>query len=136
MNIILALWRFFKERGVFLIVVLFVISALRSSFNLSHQDDALNEARKRLAEEQAEQRRLEEVKKDINSSEFIEREARDKLGLVKEGEVVVVLPPEDVLRRFAPATTEDELLGEDSLPVWRRWIKTFLPDLEKSLPKA
>lgn len=136
MQIIRKTVSFLKKRGVFLIVILVTASAIRTSLQISRHEDDVAAVGKKLAQEQAERARLEEIKNGLNSPEFIEKEARDKLGLAKPGEVVVVLPPEDVLRRLAPINSEEEeSVGEAGWPVWRQWVRLFLPDLEKSLPK-
>ena len=69
----------------------------------------------------------EELQKKITqtqSDEFIEKQIRDKLGLVKQGEIVVVLPDEEVLKGLAPKLNYEE----DSLPdpTWMKWLKLFL----------
>ena len=62
---------------------------------------------------------LEEVKKQ----DFIETQARNKLGLAKEGEVIVIIPDEKI----------DLLLGlnkkkeEVRLPNYLGWLKLFWP---------
>ncbi len=61
---------------------------------------------------------------ESQSLEFIEKEVRDKLGLVREGETVVVLPDEDTLRKLAPQIHEDSSILPD--PNWKRWLKLFL----------
>ena len=61
---------------------------------------------------QAEKAKVEKMKEDnaaltaqiaqIQSPEFIEGQIRNKLGLVKPGEAIVVLPDADTLRKLAP----------------------------------
>lgn len=53
------------------------------------------------------------------SQEFAEAEIRNKLGLVKEGEAVVVLPKQDDER----LTTNDESKIEE--PNWQKWWNLF-----------
>ena len=56
--------------------------------------------------------------------EFIDKEIRNKLGLVKTGETIVVLPNEEVLRSLAPKLeTEQEALPD---PNWKKWVNLFL----------
>lgn len=63
--------------------------------------------------------RLREVKDDV----YIEKQIRDKLGYAKEGEIVVILPDEEILRKLAPP----ELIEEETLPdpIWKKWMKVF-----------
>lgn len=60
------------------------------------------------------QRQLEETHTDV----YVERIARDKLGLVKPGETVVIVP--DVLSADSTGVTP-----EDSRANWRKWWETF-----------
>jgi cell division protein FtsB len=75
------------------------------------------ERMKRESEDLA--RQLEEVEKP----EYIEAQIRNKLGFSKEGEIVVILPPDDVLRSLVPKP----LVIEDKRrePNWRRWFELF-----------
>ena len=69
----------------------------------------------------------EQLKQKIEmsaSEEFIERQAREKLGLVKEGETVIVLPEEEALRQLSPKFIEEEHNLPD--PNWKKWLKLFL----------
>lgn len=126
----------FARRHVVVIVILFVVASMvNTTLRILKRGDAVEEAKAKLAQVEAEKKRLAEELSRVNSAEFIEEQARDKLGLAKEGETVVVLPPDEVLRSLAPATEEDELFLE-ILPIWRRWVKLFLPELEKTLPRG
>ncbi|MFZ5366071.1 MAG: FtsB family cell division protein [Patescibacteria group bacterium] len=65
----------------------------------------------------------EELKKQleyVKSQEFVEKQAREKLGLAREGEVVVILP-ENVGELVKPK----EEKKEEELPNWKRWLKLF-----------
>lgn len=56
--------------------------------------------------------------------EFQEKQARDKLGLVREGEAIVVLPDVETLKKFAPKT--EEQVDELPDPNWKKWLKLFI----------
>lgn len=76
---------------------------------------------------------LEELKKDnealqkevqkTQTEEFIEKQLRDKLGMAREGEIVVVLPDAETVKKFAPLLEKDEDLPPD--PNWKKWLKLF-----------
>lgn len=107
-----------------LIVSLVLILAIgRSTLRLLGRGDAIKEAEKRVEELREEQAKLLQMKERVETKEFIEEQAREKLGLAKEGEVVVVLPSEEVLRKFAPEIEEEEFA--EKLPIWRRWKRMF-----------
>lgn len=58
------------------------------------------------------------------SAEYLEREARDKLGFVKSGERVVILPHEDTV---APQGDVGEPPKKtDRTPNWKKWRKFLL----------
>lgn len=61
--------------------------------------------------------------RETQSEEFIEKQIRDKLGLVKEGEIVVVLPDEETVRSFAPKIENEEDILPD--PNWKKWLNLF-----------
>ena len=62
---------------------------------------------------------LLEIKKLTESSEFVEREARDKLGMVREGEILVVLPQTE--ESSNPQATN---LPDDSTN-WQKWMRLY-----------
>ncbi len=70
-------------------------------------------------------RENEELKKQMDleaSKEFIEKEIRNKLDYSKEGETVLILPPDEELRKYAPNEAFDE---EAEIPNWKKWAWIF-----------
>ena len=59
---------------------------------------------------------LKKILKSVQSPEFIEKQAREKLNMGKRGEVVVVLPKTENQR---PKIENEEL------PNWQKWYKLF-----------
>lgn len=112
------------KKVISVLFLLATLSIVRSIYGLLGKDDAIDEARARVEELKTEQAELIELQKEVNSPEFVEREARDRLGLAKEGEVVVILPSEDVLKDLALPLAELEEYPEED-PIWRRWVKMF-----------
>lgn len=68
--------------------------------------------------------RLVEVGKQI----YIEKVARDTLGLAYEKEVIYVLPSEEELIRLSPRIIENQKLQKIELqkPHWQEWAELFL----------
>ncbi len=105
--------------------------ALFLSFSLVRNVVSFSKANQRLSGEEAKITQLEKEiielesqVKSVGKNEFIEKQARDKLGLAKEGEIVVVLPEDEVLASLAPKIPRaDEFLPE---PNWKKWLKLFL----------
>lgn len=58
------------------------------------------------------------------TADFLEKEVRNKLGLAKEGEAIVVLPDPEILKKLAPKITTEAATLPD--PNWRRWLKLFI----------
>ncbi|MBU0569705.1 septum formation initiator family protein, partial [Patescibacteria group bacterium] len=110
---------------------LLVFFVLILSFSLARNIMRINKAKTRIQEAQERVDKLEEEKAKlgvklevVEGDEFIEKQMRDKLGLAKEGEVVVILPDDEILRKLAPNyKEEEETLPE---PNWRRWARLFL----------
>ncbi|MFZ5932698.1 MAG: FtsB family cell division protein [Patescibacteria group bacterium] len=103
--------------------LVFLISLVR---NISR----VLEARKRIGRAESRVEKLkeenEEIKRklaEVKGEEFIEKQLRDRLGLAKEGEIVVVLPDEEILRKIAPPVPEEEDTLPD--PTWKKWLKLF-----------
>lgn len=85
--------------------------------------ERVREAKKEVVGLDEEQEELKRRLEFATSSAFIERTAREKLGLGKPGEYVVVLPQEEFLKSLAPSPEEEEKLPEE--PNWKKWLKIF-----------
>lgn len=87
----------------------------------------VTEAEQKLKELELRNKMLEDQAKGIGTPEFAERQAREKLGLVKEGEVIYVLPPEEI-QRLANSLREEyfpQSQGREELATWQKWWKYF-----------
>jgi cell division protein FtsB len=118
--------RFVAKFGVWaaiLLILVFSISLVRSVTKIL-------EAKRRIKEEAAKVEKLkaenEEIRKKIEvvqTQEYLEKQMRDKLGLAKEGEMVVILPDEETLRKLVPEEIEEKETLPD--PTWKKWLKLF-----------
>ena len=110
----------FMRRIVFIIsaiVLLVLINNLaRSIYDLLKKQDIITSAESDLASEKIENERLKRELAKIDNKDFIEKEARDKLFLVKPGEAEVILPGTDSKTSEKP---------KEDLPNFRRWLKIF-----------
>jgi len=118
-----------KMRILTSILVGFVMLAYLSSFIKSYI--RLRASDQRLFTAQDELKQLEQQKKDllrqlelVETDEYKEFQAREKLGLIKEGELVVILPSEDILRRLSPRKADSFQL-ELPQPNWRKWVEVL-----------
>src|SRR5574337_966769 len=83
---------------IIFIIVLLSISLLGSIIKILNANQKLTEAKNKILAAQKEQEDRKRKVAEAKSPEFIEKRARDKLGLAKEGEIVVVLPDPQTLK--------------------------------------
>lgn len=107
---------------------LLILIGLTSSFFRSYQKAAKTKAviekeKAKVEELKSANLKLEEDLARVKSEEFIERQLRDKLGLAKPGEIVLVLPDAETLKKLAPKMEEEKETLPD--PPWRKWIQLF-----------
>lgn len=107
-----------------LLVIFFGVSLFRNFSRAKSSGNRIENARERVEELKRENEKLRRDLQEKESEEFIEKELRDKLNLAKEGEIVVVLPEEEILRKLAPERIEEEEVLPD--PNWMKWMKLFL----------
>lgn len=92
-------WNRKKNRLIALVAILllayFVNSFGRGFLAIVRIKEELNRTQDRVEELRVENRRLEGEIHRLNSREYIERLAREQLGLVKEGEISVILIQEE-----------------------------------------
>lgn len=121
------LGRLLDKISFYFLLVFLVLLILSLFRNYQKVKDVDQQIRNKEAEVQKIREEGEELEKRLalaQSDEFIEKQLRDKLGMAKEGEIVVILPPDDVLRKIAPKIVEEEEILPD--PNWKRWLKVFL----------
>lgn len=111
-----------KRRLITILISLFslgfIVTISRSIYTIWQKGSAVDEriaVRDRLREEN---QALQEKLNEVNSDAFIESQAREKLNLQREGEVVVVLPK-------GAETTQDEVVTAPDKPNWQQWIQLF-----------
>jgi hypothetical protein len=65
-----------------------------------------------------ENKELSRQLKDSQSDSYVERIARDKLGLVKDGEAIILLPK-------SPGGTGTGATNDAQKPNWQKWWSLF-----------
>lgn len=100
-----------------LICVVTINGLARSIYDLWHKQDVVVSARIELEKEKKENERLKQQLVLVNSQEFIESEARNKLLMVKPGEEGVIVPS-DLIEKKAPKKVSEP-------PNWQKWINLF-----------
>lgn len=82
--------------------------------------DRLSSAAEEVYKLEAKNKQLKEKLSQIKSPQFIEEMARNKLGLSKPGETIVIIP-EDKLKLILGASESAKI----KLPNWLGWLKVF-----------
>ena len=99
------------------VILLFIINNLvRSIFDIWQKKDFVTEAQKELSFQKQENQRLKSALSYSKTQEFIEKQARDKLFMLKQGEQKVLLSKD----------TQEKLGGQkEKLPNWKQWWELF-----------
>ena len=77
---------------IIIILVSFAINTARQILKLNQAKGRFDQAATKLENFKTENQKLNTELQFRQTPEFVEKEARDKLGLVKEGETEVILP--------------------------------------------
>lgn len=104
---------------IIIIGVVLIINISRSIYDLSTRSQLVNNAHERLMEVQEKNAILREEYRRVQSNEYIEKVAREKLGLGKEGETVYILPKTKIDQ------IPEENKEENKVPIWRQWLSLF-----------
>lgn len=108
---------------VILIVILVAYNLIGQIFEATRSGDRLSKEAEELYKLEAENKELKKKLSESKSVQFLEEQARDKLGLAKKGETVVVIS-EDKLKQVLGAT---ESAKEARLPNPLGWWRVFFP---------
>lgn len=101
-----------------IILLLIINNLVRSIYDIWQKKDFVAEAEKELIFQKQENQRLKSELSYVQTPEFVEKEARDKLFMVKEGEKRVLLPKEG-------DEVAIENFPETNLPNWKKWLELF-----------
>ena len=104
--------------GISLLCLIFIMSLVNSIRSLWEKGGIISQRQAVLTEKQGESAELTEKLTYVQSPQFIEKEARDKLNLSRQGEVVVVVPE-------AVDSIEAESNLQSQLPNWEQWLRLF-----------
>lgn len=101
---------------IVVLVLLFIINSLaRSIYNLWQKQDLLTQAQKTLEEEKLKNQKLKASLSYVETEEFVESEARNKLFLAKPGEQQVVIPQKE----------DKKPKKKEIIPNWKKWLDLF-----------
>src|SRR5260221_1468488 len=106
--------------GTIAICVIIILNLMHSIYTLWHKRDVMTVTKEKLIKEQQEQASLKKQLAVVQSQQFIEEEARNKLFLVKPGESELIIS-QDLLKNG----NQGSLLHAKELPHWQQWINLF-----------
>ena len=110
------------KKAVFVLVMIFLATSLiRNIYNYYDKQQFYNDYKNELKKETSKNISLKTQVLKKNDPNELEKTIRNKLGLSKEGETVVVLP----LPSPAPV-----VVTPPPLPSWHQWWNVFLPKLK------
>lgn len=102
---------------IVIVVLLIIINNLAHSiYDIWQKKDLVTKAENELNFQKQENNKLKSEVAYVQTPEFIEKEARDKLFMVKKGEQRVLIPQEPVKK---------EEIQKNSLPNWKQWWELF-----------
>lgn len=110
--------------GLWILILLLAFSLVRNVENSFRIKAEIATEEGRVKKMEKDNGELEAKIAQTQGADFIEKEIRNKLGLVKEGEAIVVLPDVELLRKLAPSEANEEEVLPD--PNWKRWLKLFI----------
>lgn len=106
--------------AIILLVLVIFYNLLVQINDAMRSQERLSSAAEVVYKLEAKNRELKNKLSEVKTREFIEEQARNKLGLSKNGETVVVIP-EEKLKMVLGASQSAEI----RLPNWLGWLKVF-----------
>lgn len=106
---------------IIVIVLVIAFNLVTQIINTIKSGDRLSIQAEIVYNLEAKNRELKKKLTQIQSPQFIEEQARDKLGLVKNGETIVIIP-EEKLKQVLGASTSARIVR---LPNWLGWFRVF-----------
>lgn len=103
---------------LFVAVFMLAINIIRSWQHLSQRGDVIRETQERLEKAKEENEDLKKQLAQVESRQYIEKEARNKLNLGREGEMIILLPSISPILEPTPTIP-------DTSSNWEKWVKIF-----------
>lgn len=100
-----------------IILLLVIKNNISSIFRTIGDENTADSLKKKLSEEEKENQFLKERLFYVKTDRFVEKEAREKLGMSKPGEFIIIAPTSTPLNK--------ERIEIDTKPNWRKWFELF-----------
>jgi len=103
---------------IIVILLLFMINDLvRSMWDIWQKKDVVSEAQSQLDFQKQENQRLKSALAYSKTPEFIEKQARNKLFMTKQGEQKILISQE--------SQNSQNLQNQENVPNWKKWWNLF-----------
>ncbi|HVZ11407.1 MAG TPA: septum formation initiator family protein [Patescibacteria group bacterium] len=112
---------FAKKILPFIIIILLILvikNNIAFILNFQNKGSGLSDLKNSLATENKKNAYLKEKLYYVKSNQFVEEEAQNKLGMLRDGEYFVIAPTP------APQDNSDNQI--DLEPNWKKWLQLFL----------
>jgi cell division protein FtsB len=109
--------------GSMAVFLILASSMFKSLKRIKEGDILIEKTRVRLEKINQENQKLANQLQITESPVFVEKQLRDKLGLAREGEVIVVLPEPEIVKKLAPVLPQDEEMRLETN--WQKWMGLF-----------
>lgn len=106
------------------VAIYMIVALIRNLMDFSGLGSRVEEINAEVENLKKENERLKVVSERVNTQEFEEYTIREKLGMVKPGEMVVLLP-NDYLDQKKGSNLEEEIVVQESVANWQKWLKLF-----------
>jgi len=101
-----------------LVGIIFIVNSTKRILTFRDTSKSVEDAQKQLDRLREENKALKDELEYKKTDEFAEEEIRNKLGLAREGETIVVLPKED-------SDDQQEINNRVSQKNWQKWWELF-----------
>lgn len=108
-----------KEWLMFLLGLVFAGRTSYRIWRLVQVRRIVTETRQRTDRAYRENELLKKRLAEVSNDAFVEREARDKLGMGKPGEVIIILPNQN-------SAQFSEKSAQENKPNWRKWWNLYV----------
>ena len=106
------------------VAIYMIVGLLRNLMDFSGLDSRVVEVNAEVDKLRSENERLRSLSERVNTQEFEEFTIREKLGMVKPGEMVVLLPNEYLDEKTTNKSEENEVQSKD-VSNWKKWFDLF-----------
>lgn len=109
---------------LFALIIASVVSVARTALDIYSRSKNLKALEGDVASLEKEQEELKKKLREAETDAFVEKEARERLGYVKPGEKIVIVPKQK------ESSERQSVLGDfssaEKIPCWRKWKKLLL----------